>query len=77
MDFKNPTHNRIMRYFDYSHLPSFLQPTSKAFHDLAEKVLKDCEIRVRDNEPVDVVEVTVALRKLLEAKDAAVRAILA
>jgi hypothetical protein len=55
----------ILRYFHYKHLPLVLQDTSKAFCDLA---LFMVETLPRNAER------SVALRKLLEAKDAAVRA---
>ncbi len=55
----------ILRYFHYSHLPTFLQASSKPFCDLARHIV---ETTPRNAER------TVALRKLLEAKDAAVRA---
>jgi hypothetical protein len=55
----------ILRYFHYSHLPAFLQSASKPFCDLASSIV--------DTLPRNP-ERTVALRKLLEAKDAAVRA---
>ena len=55
----------IMQFFKFDHLPPNLQPTSKAFHDLAETLV---EYLPRNPER------TVALRKLLEAKDCAVRA---
>lgn len=55
----------ILRYFHYAHLPPTLQPTSAAFCGLAMYVVS--------NLPRNA-ERTVALRKLLEAKDAAVRA---
>jgi hypothetical protein len=55
----------ILQYFTYEHLPPHLQVVSESFARLAETV-------------VDTVprcpERTVALRKLLEGKDAAVRA---
>lgn len=54
----------IEQFFTYGHLPPFLQETSKPFADLAAFVL------TLPRNP----ERTVALRKLLEAKDAAVRA---
>ena len=54
-----------LRYFTYSHLPKHLQDVSKPFADLAEGL-----VRRLPRDP----EVEVALRKLLEAKDAAVRA---
>lgn len=55
----------ILHFFHYTHLPSALQTASKPFCDLAEHIVT----RVPRN-----AERTVALRKLLEAKDAAVRA---
>lgn len=57
----------IMQFFAYEHLPSHLQEISKPFGVLAEHVMS------LPRNP----ERTVALRKLLEAKDAAVRAKLA
>jgi hypothetical protein len=54
----------VVKYFEYSHLPTHLQEVSKEFHKLAHIVAKGPENQ----------ETTVALRKLLEAKDAAVRA---
>lgn len=64
---ENKTSEPIMQFFDYSHLPHFLQVVSKPFHDLATEVV---------NELPRNPERTVALRKLLEAKDCAVRALL-
>jgi len=55
----------IMQFFAYSHLPEHLQAASKPFGDLAQIIF---ETLPRNPER------TVALRKLLEAKDAAVRA---
>ena len=55
----------IMQYFSYEHLPERLQPFSKPICDAArwmDETLPDCE------------EKRVGLRKLLEAKDCAVRA---
>lgn len=66
-----PTENapeHIMQFFAYSHLPPHLQAVSAPFGALAEKMVADLP-----RNP----ERTVALRKLLEAKDAAVRALLA
>jgi hypothetical protein len=60
----SPT-QKLLRFFDYSHLPQNLQDVSTLFYDLAHQL--------EDNLP-DGAEKTVALRKLLEAKDAAVRA---
>jgi hypothetical protein len=57
----------IIRYFDYSHLPVHLQAISKLFHNLALQI---------DADLPENAESSTALRKLLEAKDAAVRAAL-
>lgn len=57
----------LFRYFTYGHLPPFLQEVSRPFGELADQVAK----RAPTNP-----ETLVALRKLLEAKDAAVRACL-
>lgn len=57
----------IMQYFKYEHLPERLQEVSKPFGDMAANIV---ETIARNPER------TVALRKLLEAKDAAVRAFL-
>lgn len=59
---------QIMQYFEYAHLPEHLQAASKPFGDLASLIASTLP-----RNP----ERTVALRKLLEAKDAAVRAKLA
>lgn len=58
----------ILQFFSYSHLPEHLQEVSKPFCLLAQAIV--------DKLPRNP-ERTVALRKLLEAKDAAVRALLA
>jgi hypothetical protein len=55
----------ILRYFHYAHLPMALRGTSMAFCSLAASIIESIP-----RNP----ERTVALRKLLEAKDAAVRA---
>ena len=55
----------ILQFFEYSHLPPDLRLVSMRFHDLAHDLV--------NNMPRNP-ERTVALRKLLEAKDAAVRA---
>jgi hypothetical protein len=57
---------KIMKYFKHDHLPDFLQVVSKPFCELAQKI-------VEEGPNTDIAEKTVALRKLLEAKDAAVR----
>lgn len=63
---KHPAIANILQYFEYEHLPEKLQEVSKDFADLARKIAN------RSSSP----ETTVALRKLLESKDAAVRAAL-
>jgi hypothetical protein len=60
----NPEASPILRYFNYKHLPHDLQDISKMFCTLAEDL---------ENLLPAGPEKTVALRKLLEAKDAAVR----
>ena len=57
----------IMQFFTYAHLPPHLQAVSKPFCDMAMGII----ITLPRNP-----ERTVALRKLLESKDAAVRALL-
>lgn len=57
----------ILRFFHYAHLPQVLQERSAPFCRLARHLI--------DTTPRNP-ERTVALRKLLEAKDAAVRAAL-
>jgi hypothetical protein len=54
----------LMQFFNYLHLPQHLQEVSKPFTDLANHVM------TLPRNP----ERSVALRKLLEAKDCAVRA---
>jgi len=58
----------FMQFFEYEHLPDHLQVISKPFHELA------CKLD-HHNAPKNQ-EMTAALRKLLEAKDCAVRAYL-
>lgn len=55
----------ILHFFHYAHLPAALQSTYKPFCDLAEHIVTSLPRNA---------ERTVALRKLLIAKDAAVRA---
>lgn len=56
----------IMQFFTYQHLPTPLQAVSQPFAELANRIY---ETLPRNPER------TVALRKLLEAKDAAVRSL--
>ena len=58
----------IMQFFKWEHLPLHLQEVSRPFGEMAEQI---CLTLPRNAER------TVALRKLLESKDAAVRARLA
>lgn len=58
----------ILQFFKYEHLPPHLQAISQPFADHASRIV--------DTIPRNP-ERTVTLRKLLEAKDAAVRAALA
>lgn len=55
----------MLQFFAYAHLPADLQEVSRAFSELAHRMV---ETLPRNPER------TVGLRKLLEAKDCAVRA---
>lgn len=55
----------LLQFFEYGHLPPHMQDTSKQFHDLALALIASVP-----RNP----ERTMALRRLLEAKDCAVRA---
>lgn len=57
----------MLQFFAYEHLPPHLQAVSKAFAKLAQSIVEELP-----RNP----ERTVALRKLLEAKDCAVRSVL-
>lgn len=57
----------ILRFFGYAHLPEKLQSISKPYKDMADRLMLQLPA---------CAERTVALRKLLESKDAAVRAAL-
>lgn len=59
--------DRLLQYFKYDHLPDHLQAVSRPFCELADHV-----VATLPSNP----ERTVALRKLLEAKDCAVRALI-
>jgi hypothetical protein len=56
---------RLLKFFQYAHLPENLQVIAREFADLADWIV--------EHVPPGP-ERTVALRKLLEAKDCAVRA---
>ena len=60
-----PAPDRMLKHFEYSHLPPHLQNISRPFYLLAHDITSDIE-------PGQ--ERTAALRKLLESKDCAVRA---
>jgi hypothetical protein len=59
--------DRMLQFFAYEHLPEHLKAVSKPFGELARQVCLELPMNP---------ERTVALRKLLEAKDCAVRALL-
>lgn len=59
--------NQLLQFFEFKHLPSHLQEISKKFHDVAYWL---------DEALPHNPEKTVALRKLLEGKDCAIRAAL-
>lgn len=65
MDNVNPPAEPILQFFAHAHLPEHLAAVSRPFGDLADFIA----VNLPRNP-----ERTVALRKLLEAKDAAVRA---
>lgn len=64
---RHPEVQRLHGYFSYYHLPDHLQMVSRHF-----AVTADVLLRILPDSP----ELTVALRKLLESKDCAVRAAL-
>ena len=61
----HPSVKAILRFFRFEHLPEEQQELSAKFAELAAEIAL---LNVRDP------ETTTAIRKLLEAKDAAVRA---
>lgn len=61
-----PGIERMLKWFAFAHLPPHLQAISQPFHDLAEII---------DQNVPPGPERTVAFRKLLESKDAAVRSV--
>lgn len=72
----------ILQFFAYAHLPPHLQTVSKPFCELAHAIVDGDNAErtgaLTFGPPLPRnPERTVALRKLLEAKDAAVRALLA
>lgn len=68
----NPTHQKFVnRYFAFAHLPAALQSVSKPFRELADLLVAKFE-----ENGVDPAELQAGLRKLIEAKDCAVRSFL-
>lgn len=68
MNTYHPSIQHVLQFFTYAHLPEHLQAVSKPFSDLA--------YLMADTLPGNP-ETTAGLRKLLEAKDCAVRALVA
>ncbi len=68
----NPRIVAVLKHFSYKHLPPHLMEVSGPFCDLAEKLVQ----HLHPHGP-DEAQLEHALQRLLEAKDAAVRAALA
>jgi len=64
----HPSVTHLLQFFTYAHLPEHLRAVSRPYAELAHQMAG----RLPGNP-----ETTVALRKLLESKDCAVRAVLA
>ncbi|MCK2242158.1 MULTISPECIES: hypothetical protein [unclassified Crossiella] len=64
---RHPSTQHLGRFFAYSHLPEHLQAPAQVIHDAAADLLALVP---------DGPELTTGLRKLLEAKDCMVRALL-
>ena len=66
----HPATQQLLNYFDFDHLPGggvvSMRDVSKRYRDVAHELVREMG---DDGGP----ELTVALRKLLESKDAAVR----
>lgn len=72
----------ILQFFAFAHLPPHLQAVSRPFCDLAHAIVMGDNVPEAGTVTIGNAlprnpERTVALRKLLEAKDAAVRALVA
>lgn len=65
---RHPATEQLLEFFAYDHLPPHLAAVSRPFADLAQSLLSVLP---------DSAELTAGLRKLLEAKDCAVRATVA
>ncbi len=66
----HPNVAALLKFFEYGHLPERLSGVSKRFHFLANHLVS------KDGLALEGPELTACLRKLLEAKDCAVRAAL-
>jgi hypothetical protein len=64
LTFRTEPPDRMLRWFQFSHLPDDLQAVSALFAEIADRLC----VQLKPGP-----ERTVALRKLLESKDAAVR----
>lgn len=67
MEPQTDNHDFLMQFFDYAHLPPHLQGVSKRFAEMADVIIALPKNPQR----------TTALQKLIEAKDCAVRAVIA
>lgn len=65
MDVENGLYLEVLEYFDSSHLPPHLREVSEPICDLAHKLVDEIEY---------CEQLEIGLQKLLEAKDAFVRA---
>jgi transketolase len=75
----HPGVEHLLGFFTYEHLPPKLQNVSKHFSWLAYALVGQAPVEegsTHEQFELAGIELTVALRKLLEAKDAAVRAAL-
>lgn len=70
----HPATQRMLRWFAYDHLPKDLKAVSEHFAGLADLLVNGLSPDGSMIVYLEGPELTVALRKLLEAKDAAVRA---
>jgi hypothetical protein len=67
----NPASERMLKHFTYTHLPAHLQEVSRSCCLLAQQMAETLD----SADPTVGAEVTTGLRKLLEAKDCFVRAL--
>lgn len=65
----------VDNFFSFDHLPEHLGAVSEPFHHLAKTIASRASAPTAG--PLSHAETRVALRKLLEAKDAAVRTVVA